>query len=136
MFCRSCGSPRLYVAVRKGSARDCGIDFLKSETTRRTKSMKLTPVVLAWAFMLSSTFALAHPLRHKSGVGIHHMYRGAARVGSGILQPNYGNPNGNADGLSNLRRTFNYGGSSPGTTCYEDCVPRDRDDWPAEMLLD
>jgi hypothetical protein len=98
--------------------------------------MKLAPLVLAGAFVLSSTFAVAHPLRHKSGFGIYHMYRGAARVGSGILHPNYGNPNANADGLSNLRRTFNYGGSSPGTTCYKNCEPRDRDDWPAEMLLD
>jgi hypothetical protein len=98
--------------------------------------MKLTPLVLACAFVLSSTFAFAHPLRHKSGVGIPHMYRGAARVGSGILHPNYGNPNTNADGLSNLHRTFDYGGLSRGTTCYQNCVSRDRDDWPAKMLLD
>ena len=100
--------------------------------------MKLTPVVLACAFVLSSTFAFAHPVRHKSGVWIHHVYRGAARVGSGILHPNYGNPNGNADGLTNLRGigSFNYGGSSPRSSCYENCPSRDRDDWPADMILD
>jgi hypothetical protein len=108
--------------------------FFEIPNNTKAKSLKLTPLVLACAFVISSTFAFAHPLRHKSGVGIQHMYR--ARVGSGILHPNYANPNTNADGLSNLRRTLNYGGSSPGTTCYRNCVPRDRDDWPAKMLLD
>jgi hypothetical protein len=104
----------------------------------KDKSMKLIAAALAYAFVLSSAFAFAQPVRHKSGVEIHHVYRGAARVGSGILHPSSGNPNGNADGLTSLRGTgsFNYGGSSPATGCYENCAPRDRDGWPADMILD
>lgn len=102
--------------------------------------MKLTTVVLVCAFVLSSTFALAHPIRHKSGISAHQVYRGDARVGSGMLHPNYGNPNGNEDDPITLRRTgsSSFGGSSRGTSCYENCAPREtpHDDWPSDMVLD
>jgi hypothetical protein len=91
--------------------------------------MKLIAATWAGVFVLSSAVAFAQPVRHKSGVEIHHEYRGAARVGSGILHPNSGNPNSNADSLTGLRGTgsFNYGDSSSATGCYENCAPRDRD---------
>jgi hypothetical protein len=58
--------------------------------------MKLTAIVLASAFALSSTFAFAHTVRHKSKVRTQPMYMDAAPpVG---LYPKYGNPNGNFSG--------------------------------------
>jgi hypothetical protein len=75
--------------------------------------MKLATLALASAFALSSTFALANTVHHKSGVRTHHGTVGMAR-----LHPNYGNPNGNADGPTTLSGTGSseFGGSSPGTS--------------------
>jgi hypothetical protein len=75
--------------------------------------MKLTTLALASAFALSSTFALANPVHHKSVARTHHGTVSMAR-----LHPNYGNPNGNADGPTTLSGTGNsqFGGSSPGTS--------------------
>ena len=107
---------------------------------RGKEYLQKATVVLVCAFVLSSTFALAHPIRHKSGISTHQVYRGDARLGSGMLHPSYGNPNGNEDGPTTLRRTgsSSFGGSSRGTSCYENCALRDtpHDDWPADMVLD
>jgi hypothetical protein len=72
--------------------------------------MKLATIALASAFALSSTFALANPVHHKA---THHGAVGMAR-----LHPNYGNPNGNANGPTTLSGTGSseFGGSSPGTS--------------------
>ena len=76
--------------------------------------MKLTTIALATAFALSGTAALANTVHHKS-VRIH---RDAAPMVQ--LHPNYGNPNGNADGPTTLSGTgdSSFGGSSPGTSGY------------------
>jgi hypothetical protein len=58
--------------------------------------MKLTAMILASAFALSSTCAFAHTVRHKSNVRTHTAYRDAAP--SVVLRPKYGNPNGNNPG--------------------------------------
>ncbi len=58
--------------------------------------MRLTAMALACAFALSSTFAFAHTVRHKSNVRTHHVRSDAAR--SVVLHPKYGNPNGNFSG--------------------------------------
>jgi len=75
--------------------------------------MKLATIALASAFVLSSTFAFAHAVRHESRVR-----RDTAP--SVVLHPNYGNPNGNPDGPTTLSRTGDsqFGGSSPGTSGY------------------
>ena len=59
--------------------------------------MKLMAMALASAFALSSTWAFAHTVRHRSNVRTHPMY--AAQ--SVVLHPKYGNPNGNFSGYGN-----------------------------------
>jgi hypothetical protein len=78
--------------------------------------MKLTTIALASALALSSTVALAQT-GHRSKA--HH--RTERTVPPMVqLHPNYGNPNGNADGPTTLSGTGNsqFGGSSPGTSGY------------------
>jgi hypothetical protein len=58
---------------------------------RLMKDMKLT-IVLAAAFALSSTFALASKVRHKPSVRTHALHRVIPQIGS--VNPNYGNPAG------------------------------------------
>jgi hypothetical protein len=53
------------------------------------KYMKLA-IVLAVAFALSSTFALAAKVRHKPGVRTYDTHRAVPQFRS--VQPNYGNP--------------------------------------------
>jgi hypothetical protein len=81
-------------------------------------TVKLTTIVLASAFALSGTAAIAHPVRHESNVRSYPIYRDAAP--SVALHPNYGNPNGNPDGPTTLSGTGSsqFGGSSPGTSGY------------------
>jgi hypothetical protein len=78
-------------------------------------TMKLTTIALASAFALSGTVAFAHTVHHKSAA---RTYREAAPMVQ--LHPNYGNPNGNADGPTTLSGTgdSSFGGSSPGTSGY------------------
>jgi hypothetical protein len=61
--------------------------------------MKLTTIALAAAVALSSTFALAKTVRHRSSVKTHDSHRGITPGGSGFLHPDYGNPDG-ATGVS------------------------------------
>ena len=77
--------------------------------------MKLTTIALATAFALSGTAAFANTVHHKKVV---RTYRDAAPMVQ--LHPNYGNPNGNADGPTSLSGTgdSSFGGSSPGTSGY------------------
>jgi hypothetical protein len=56
--------------------------------------MKLTRIALASAFALSSTFALAKAVRHKSSIRTYDLHRGIPLRRSGFLHPNYGNPDG------------------------------------------
>ena len=79
--------------------------------------MRPITITLACAVALSSTLAFAHEGRHKRGVA-HHAYKGSASVKPVVLRPNYGNPNGNADGPTTLSGTgsSSYGGSDPGTS--------------------
>src|ERR1700681_4727511 len=78
-------------------------------------TMNHSTIALAAAFALSGTAALANTVHHKSVVRTD---RGA--VGTVQLHPNYGNPNGNADGPTTLSGTgdSSFGGSSPGTSGY------------------
>jgi hypothetical protein len=79
----------------------------------KTKTnMKLTTIGPAFAFMLTSTFALAHTARHVSRVRTYHVYRDEPMVPSVFLHPNYGNPNGDPDGPTTLSGTggSQYGG--------------------------
>lgn len=77
--------------------------------------MKLTTIALASAFALSATVALANPAHHEPAVTTD---RDAAPMVQ--LHPNYGNPNGNADGPTTLSGTgdSSFGGSSAGTSGY------------------
>jgi hypothetical protein len=77
--------------------------------------MKLTTIALASAFALSGTVAFAQPVHHKA---VARTDRDAAPMVQ--LHPNYGNPNGNADGPTTLSGTgdSSFGGSSPGTSGY------------------
>jgi hypothetical protein len=62
--------------------------------------MKLaTTIALACAFALSGTFALAKTVRHKPSVRAYDFHRGIPPGRSGLLHPNYGNPDG-ATGVS------------------------------------
>jgi hypothetical protein len=58
--------------------------------------MKLTAMALASAFVLSSTCAFAHTVRHESNVRTHPKYR--VVTPSVVSHPKYGNPNGNFSG--------------------------------------
>jgi hypothetical protein len=77
--------------------------------------MKLATIALASAFALSATVAFANPVHHKS---VARADRDAAPMVQ--LHPNYGNPNGNADGPTTLSGTgdSSFGGSSAGTSGY------------------
>jgi hypothetical protein len=83
--------------------------------------MKFATIALASALALSSTVALAQT-EHRSRV--HHRTFETVPADDMApmvqLHPNYGNPNGNADGPTTLSGTGNsqYGGSSPGTSGY------------------
>jgi hypothetical protein len=55
--------------------------------------MKLTGMVLASVFALSSTCAFGHTVSHGSNVRAHTMYRVAAPLV--VLRSKYRNPNGN-----------------------------------------
>jgi hypothetical protein len=81
--------------------------------------MKFAKIALAAALTLSSTFALASPVRHERHARIY-LHRGVPMTGSSFLKPNYGNPNGNPDGPTTLSGTGSsaFGGSSPGTSGY------------------
>jgi hypothetical protein len=57
-------------------------------------TIALGSAVLASAFALSSTFALAQPVRQKSSIRTHDLHRGTPLGRSGFLHPNYGNPDG------------------------------------------
>jgi len=61
--------------------------------------MKFTAIALASVLALSSTFAFAHTVRHKSNVKTHRMYSDAAP--SVVPDSRYGNPNGNFSGTGN-----------------------------------
>jgi hypothetical protein len=77
----------------------------------KDRTMKLTTIALAAAFAVSSTYALANPVHHKSHVrsemGQYHR-----------PDSNYGNPNGTEGGPITLSGTDNsqFGGSTAGTT--------------------
>jgi hypothetical protein len=90
---------------------------VKGGTTIYAKDtiMKLTTIALATAFALSGTAAFANTVHHKVAAR-------ADRDTAGMVQlhPNYGNPNGNADGPTTLSGTgdSSFGGSSAGTSGY------------------
>jgi hypothetical protein len=76
------------------------------------KDTKLT-IVLAAAFALSSTFALASKVRHKPSVRTHDLHSAIPQVGS--VHPNYGDPAGSAGAsaggyLWNGRSASEWGG--------------------------
>jgi hypothetical protein len=77
--------------------------------------MKLATIALASALALSGTAAFAHTVHHKSVMRTDRATEAPVR-----LHPNYGNPNGNADGPTTLSGTgdSSFGGSSPGTSGY------------------
>ena len=79
--------------------------------------MKVAMTMLVAVSMLSSTYAYAHTAHHEPLVRSHLMHRYAA---SPVLHPNYGNPNGNADGPTTLSGTGDsqFGGTSAGTSGY------------------
>jgi hypothetical protein len=82
--------------------------------------MKLTTIALASAFALFSTLAFAQP---QSGHRFVRTHRGQVEMNYAPahgLRPNYGNPNGNADGPTTLSGTGDsqFGGSTAGTTGY------------------
>jgi hypothetical protein len=93
--------------------------------------MKLTAIALASAFALSGSCAFANTVHHKS---VHHksVVRPPRDAMDMIyatpnyarptfrLRPNYGNPNGNADGPTTLSGTGDsqFGGSTAGTSGY------------------
>jgi hypothetical protein len=83
--------------------------------------MKLATIALAFALMLPSTLVLANTVRHEPGARTHVMlHRGVPLTSSATMHPNYGNPNGDADGPTTLSGTGSseYGGSAAGTTGY------------------
>jgi hypothetical protein len=61
--------------------------------------MKLTAMALAFTFALSATCGFAHAVPYGSDVRTHTRYRNAAP--SVVMQPNYGNSNGNFNGYGN-----------------------------------
>jgi hypothetical protein len=62
--------------------------------------MKLiTVLILASTFALSGTYGFAHTIPRGSDVRTHTAYRNAAPPV--VLQPNYGNSNGNFSGYGN-----------------------------------
>ena len=77
--------------------------------------MKLITIALASALALSATAAFANAAHHKSVARADHIAAPMAQ-----LHPNYGNPNGNADGPTTLSGTgdSSFGGSVAGTSGY------------------
>jgi hypothetical protein len=73
--------------------------------------MKLTAMVLASAFALSSTCAFAHTVRHKANVRTRTVYRDAKP--SVVLLRKYGNPNGNDPGRFHQTPTPNQSFDDP-----------------------
>jgi hypothetical protein len=71
------------------------VSYLNNKET----TMKFTAIALASVLALSSTFAFAHTVRHKSNVKTHRMYSDAAP--SVVPDSRYGNPNGNFSGTGN-----------------------------------
>lgn len=63
------------------------------------KDRKLTTMALACAFALTTTFALAGTVRHRSNIRTYGLHRAIPLVRSGPLHPNYGHPDG-ATGVS------------------------------------
>ena len=61
---------------------------------RKLTTIALAFAALAFAFSLSSTFALANTVRHKPNVRTYDLHRAIPLGRSGILHPNYGNPDG------------------------------------------
>ena len=59
---------------------------------RKLTTIALAFAALAFAFSLSSTFALANTVRHKPNVRAYDLHRGIPPVRSCSLHPNYGNP--------------------------------------------
>jgi hypothetical protein len=62
------------------------------------KNVKLTTIVLASVFALSSTFALAKPVRHKPSVRTYELYSPGIR----LLRPGFFGPNYNPDGAAGV----------------------------------
>jgi hypothetical protein len=58
------------------------------------KDRKLSTIALAFAFSLSSTFALANTVRHKPNVRSYYSHRRVPLARSPSLHPTYGNPDG------------------------------------------
>lgn len=77
--------------------------------------MRVAMIAIVSALALCSPFVFATTARHEHAAG-HYFYRDAGR--SVFLHPNYGNPNGTADGPTTLSGTGDsaFGGSSPGTS--------------------
>jgi hypothetical protein len=74
------------------------------------KHMKLTTIAMASAVALSSTFALAKPVRHNPSVRAHHLHRGIPLLRSDFLPPD-GATSVSAGGyLSNGRSASEAGG--------------------------
>src|SRR5450755_1699616 len=82
--------------------------------------MKLTAMALASTFALSGTCGFAHTVPHGSDVRTHTTYGNAAPPV--VLQPNYGNSNGNFGG---------YGPPRPGDRRVGTASPRPRGLAPA-----
>ena len=86
---------------------------MSSEIDTHEKNMRLTTIALVCGVTLSCTLAFAHEA-HPKGVSVYHAYKEFAPVASVVLCPNYGNPNGNADGPTTLSGTgySSFGGRS------------------------
>ena len=80
--------------------------------------MKVAMVALVAASILSSTCAFANSAHHEALVRSYPLYKYSAPAV--VLHPNYGNPNGNADGPTSLSGTGDsqFGGMSAGTSGY------------------
>jgi len=77
------------------------------------ETMKLATIALAFAFALSSTFALAKTVRQKPGIATHDLHRGTPLGRSGFLHPNSGNPDGSVSAggvMWNGRSASEWGG--------------------------
>jgi hypothetical protein len=79
------------------------------------RDSKLSAIALASVFALSSTLALADPVRHKPHVSAYELHRGTLLARSRSLKRTYGNPDGatsvSAGGyMSNGRSASEWGG--------------------------
>jgi hypothetical protein len=107
------------IALKEGfNGYGAVVSYLNNVQPTKQTIVKLTAIALASAFALSSTGAFAQPVRPRSDVRTHSMYRDTAPPV--FLHPNYGNPNGDRDGPTTLSGTGSsqFGGSSPGTSGY------------------